>query len=223
MADEAAAQAAPGTRRRTQMPLPDRRQRLVEAAARVMKRDGVAAATTRAITAEAGMPHGAFHYCFGTKQELYREVFTADMDAAFTAATTTLATGTDVGESLRRALSAYWEQTSGDRQAQVVLTELSVLSLRDPELEGLRRWHVHAYHTRLTEALDRLAATTDRGWTLATDLLAWIVLSSLTGITESWLADGERSRPREQLDILCEQLAGYSAPRGVPGTSRSAS
>jgi AcrR family transcriptional regulator len=207
-----------GERRRTTMPLADRRRRLVEASLRVMKRDGVNAATTRAITAEAGMPHGAFHYCFTTKQELYREVFAADIDAAFHAATAALTTGDHVEESLRGALSAYWKQTTADRNAQIVLTELSVMALRDPQLEGLRRWQVNAYHVRLAEALDQLAASTCRTWTLSSDLLSWIVLSCLTGITDSWLADSEGSRAEEQLDALADQITRYAVPNGTsPG------
>ena len=41
-----------------------RRELLVEAAIRVMARDGVAKATTRSIVAEAGMALAAFHYSF---------------------------------------------------------------------------------------------------------------------------------------------------------------
>ena len=40
------------------------------AAIRVMTRDGVAKATTRAIASEAEMPLGVFHYAFRSKQEL---------------------------------------------------------------------------------------------------------------------------------------------------------
>ena len=54
-----------------------RRERLVEAAIRVMVRDGVAKATTRSIVAEADMPLGAFHYCFRSKEELLENVIEA--------------------------------------------------------------------------------------------------------------------------------------------------
>ena len=55
----------------------ERRQLLVEAAIRVMARDGVAKATTRAIAAEAGMALAAFHYSFRSKQELLENVLEA--------------------------------------------------------------------------------------------------------------------------------------------------
>src|SRR5215470_18932370 len=48
-----------------------RRAQLISAARAVMAREGVAAATTRRITEEAGLPHGSFHYWFAGKEELF--------------------------------------------------------------------------------------------------------------------------------------------------------
>ena len=54
----------------TRMSAAERREQLVAAAIRVMTRDGVVRATTRAIASEAGMPLGVFHYAFRSKAEL---------------------------------------------------------------------------------------------------------------------------------------------------------
>src|SRR5215469_9316126 len=65
------------TTRRSPRRRPDadgRRAELVEAAGRVVARDGVAAATTRRIAEEAGLPHGLVHYWFASKDELLEEV-----------------------------------------------------------------------------------------------------------------------------------------------------
>ena len=51
----------------------ERRAALVEAALRVMVRGGLAAGTTRAIVAEAGMSLASFHYAFSSRDELLRE------------------------------------------------------------------------------------------------------------------------------------------------------
>ena len=56
------------------VPAVERRELLLQAAWRILVRDGVAAATTRAICAEAGMKQGVFHYCFTNRDELLREV-----------------------------------------------------------------------------------------------------------------------------------------------------
>lgn len=65
---------------RKQISAGERREQLVAAALRVMRRDGIAAASTRAICAEAGMPHGAFHYCFHSKKELYAALLASDIE-----------------------------------------------------------------------------------------------------------------------------------------------
>src|SRR6266705_3491496 len=51
-----------------------RREQFVEAAIRVMSREGLDRATTRRIAEEAGAPHGTFHYAFRDKNELLMEV-----------------------------------------------------------------------------------------------------------------------------------------------------
>jgi AcrR family transcriptional regulator len=51
----------------------DRREELIEAAIRVLIRDGVDAATTRAISVEAGAPLATLHYCFASRDELLDE------------------------------------------------------------------------------------------------------------------------------------------------------
>ncbi|OUE01907.1 transcriptional regulator BetI [Clavibacter michiganensis subsp. michiganensis] len=58
-----------------------RRAELLDAAVRVMAVAGVAGASTRAITAEAGLAHGAFHYCFGVREELLGALLRQEVDA----------------------------------------------------------------------------------------------------------------------------------------------
>ncbi|MQS10352.1 helix-turn-helix domain-containing protein, partial [Streptomyces alkaliphilus] len=57
---------------REHRPIEERRTQLLTAASEVMREQGVAAATTRAIAERAGLPHGSVHYCFGGKTALLR-------------------------------------------------------------------------------------------------------------------------------------------------------
>ena len=52
----------------------ERRAALVRAALRVIHRDGVNGATTRAIVAEAHMSLASFHYAFRSRDEMIREL-----------------------------------------------------------------------------------------------------------------------------------------------------
>ena len=52
------------------VPATVRRLQLIEAAVRLMARDGMDGATLRAIAKEAGAPLATVHYCFTDKDEL---------------------------------------------------------------------------------------------------------------------------------------------------------
>lgn len=58
----------------TRMAVDERRRQLTDAAFRVIARDGITAASTRTICAEAGMPQASFHYCFDSKRDLLEEL-----------------------------------------------------------------------------------------------------------------------------------------------------
>ena len=58
----------------TRIPAPERRAALARAARTVIARDGLQAATTRAIVAEADMPLASFHYAFASRDELLAEL-----------------------------------------------------------------------------------------------------------------------------------------------------
>src|SRR5882762_5619620 len=87
----------------------ERRRMLIAAAARVMARDGIAQTTTRAITAEAGMPRGSFHYCFRSKDELLRELATTVVGDMVQAAREVWATDRPIEENLKAGLRAIWQ------------------------------------------------------------------------------------------------------------------
>jgi AcrR family transcriptional regulator len=56
------------------MPVTERRTQLIEAAVRVIVREGVTRATTRRIAEEAGAPLASLHYSFQNKEELFAAV-----------------------------------------------------------------------------------------------------------------------------------------------------
>lgn len=113
-----------------------RREPLVQAAIRVMTREGVAKATTRAIATEADMPLGIFHYAFRSKQELMAKVTEtiarqskAEIDAA-------VLTGPppELYDVILAGLSAYFDHVVGNPHEHLVTYELTTAALRDEEL-----------------------------------------------------------------------------------------
>lgn len=92
------------------MPPEQRRAELIAAAVRVIARDGVTAASTRAIVAEADMPLGAFHFIFTSRDELLQAVIQSVTDGERIAARISISGGPgglDIESTLRAGLNSY--------------------------------------------------------------------------------------------------------------------
>lgn len=191
----------------------ERRRLLVAAALRVMRRDGVAAATTRAICAEAGMPHGAFHYCFHTKKDLYAALLATEVEVDLDDLWAGITTDIPVEESIRMLLLGYWTAIEAEPDAQLVLYELGDLALRDPDLQDLAQWEQQAAVEKATEAVARLAA--EGGFALRRDprAVAELVVSTLDGVARAWLRHRDDGRARATLTDLACLLAGTTTTR----------
>jgi AcrR family transcriptional regulator len=139
----------------------ERRPQLIRATIHVMTRDGVAAASTRAIAAELGVAQATVHYVYGSKVELYRAVIeqlTADVVAALAQDGPA-----PVDADFRTAVAAYasglWRTVVEQSEVHQLLTELFVLGLRSPSL----RTTIADYQRQLDAAFeDKLRTTAER-------------------------------------------------------------
>jgi len=193
----------------------DRRDRLVEAAIRVMTRDGVSRATTRAIASEAGMPLGVFHYAFHSKQELVTRVTEtiaqqskADMDRVVFAGETV-----DLYEVLLGALTAYFDHVVAHPLEHLVTYELTTAALRDPELEDVARRQYDYYLKENEELL--LAAAEYFGFEFIepVEVITRYALSVMDGLALNWLARGDEEEAREVLRLTARTAVTMVRPK----------
>ncbi|HWF56251.1 MAG TPA: TetR family transcriptional regulator [Solirubrobacteraceae bacterium] len=191
----------------------DRRQQLIEAAFRVMARDGVAAATTRAIAAEAGAPLATFHYAFRSKEELLRELTPAIVDRMLNAATNAITPGHDLKESLRNSFRSMWAVSEATISEQHVLYELTQYALRNPGLEDLAHWQYQRYAETARQYLQAAGDAADVHWTPSLAVASRIVVSFLDGLALGWLVDRNSGEARAAIDTFAEQLATLARPR----------
>jgi AcrR family transcriptional regulator len=180
------------------LPVAERREQLIEAALVVASRDGIEAATVRAVAAEAGVSLGVVHYCFQDKDELLRA-----MAHAITAQNLERSTGDEfppgasVADVVSGTIDALWDGIKESRGAQLLSYELTTSSLRHPELNQVAieqyrgQWaaaeHVlrgieHAAGVRFTVPLERLART---------------IVAVIDGYSLAWLVDGDEEKARE--------------------------
>ena len=190
----------------SRMAAKDRREELIAAALRVMVREGVAKATTRAIVDEAKMPLGVFHYCFTSREELLQEVIGRFTDGAGAAARKAFEGDGDLGARIAKGLGAYWESVElgpGEHQASYELTHYA---LRQAGFEELARRQYQHYLEVHQELLTEAAQSAGIEWTVPIPVLARYLNSVLDGVTLCWLVDRDGEQSREVLRLTGEHL-----------------
>ena len=189
-----------------------RRAELVQAAFRVMSREGVGAGTTRAICAEAGMVLATFHYCFRSRDELLRELMIMLSLKERVAATEAMKPGSDMRELLRQASYGYLEHLEEDPGHELVLFELNHYALRSPELRDLADEQYRRYYESATQILEGAAQLADVSWSVELPALARIVVAMIDGLTTTWLVDRDSDRSKEVIDMLSEYVSSKAVP-----------
>lgn len=177
-----------------------------------MAADGVAAATTRAVVAEAGMPLGAFHYCFRGKAELFHELIRRTVTEDLAAAMAPLKVTADVRKALRGSLRALWRRLTADRERQLVLNELTAVSLRDPALGDLQTWKYQHYLDGATNYFHTLAERAGVDWGMPTPVIAHMFVAVLAGSTDIWLVTGDAARGWRTLQAFADRLSASVQP-----------
>src|SRR5690606_32649997 len=120
----------------TRMSATERRAALARAALTVVDRDGVHAATTRAIVAEAQMPLGSFHYAVPSRDELLRDVIELVVaDEGDAALAGLLGEAVDPRDAIRRTLTAYLDHVRAQPGREQPMFQLTQYALRSPALD----------------------------------------------------------------------------------------
>jgi AcrR family transcriptional regulator len=189
-----------------------RREQLVEAAIRVMVRDGVAKATTRAIAAEAGVPLGVFHYCFRSKEELLQGVIESITQRALPPTTAEPGTAAGPDEIVRATLHGYWDQVRARPAEQMVTYELTQYALRQPGLTEVARRQYQHYLAVYSEYLEAIARLAGISWRVPVPVLARYGLSLMDGLTLNWLIDRDDAQAAAALDEYAAYLGSVAEP-----------
>lgn len=197
----------------------ERREQLIDAAIRVMIRDGVAKATTRAVVAEAGLPLGAFHYCFRAKEQLLQSVIERIMLRALDPPAAAASGPVPVDEAVRGTLRAYWERVRGNPDEHLLTYELTQYALRKPGLADVARGQYRHYTEVGLRQLETIARRSGAEWTLPLPVLARYGLSALDGLTLNWLIDRDDEAASAALDMYADHLVTLLRPAAEPAAA----
>lgn len=186
------------------VPVTERRAALVEAALRVMARDGLTAGTTRAIVAEAGMSLASFHYAFSSREELLRELVQRVVGRELTAATAGWNPADGLAGLLRAAADGYLEHLEREPGQEELMLELTVLAVRRPDLRSIAREQYRAYTAAASELLTEAAALAGASWRRPVPELARLLITLVDGVTTTWLVDRDSAATRAVFDAAVE-------------------
>jgi AcrR family transcriptional regulator len=203
----------------TRIPVADRRTALVQAALRVIARDGVAAATTRRIVAEARMPLASFHYVFASRDELMAELIEAAVGSEQTdlaPALTADAGGGGMRDAVRAGLQHYFDGVRADPGREKAMLELTQWALREPGFEPLARRQYARYHEVAAQAAAETARLTGHEWTRPLDEIARILVSFTDGLTVGWLVTRDDAAAAVVMDVAADALAALAVPAPEP-------
>jgi DNA-binding transcriptional regulator YbjK len=197
----------------TRMPAAERRVALAHAALAVVDRDGVHAATTRAIVAEAEMPLSSFHYAVPSRDELLRDVVELVVnDESDAARAGLLEHAVDVRDAIRRTLTAYLDHVRTAPGREQAMFELTQYALRTPELDDLPAEQYARYHATAAQLLSAAEAHLGIRWTVPVADLARLTVTITDGITLAWLADRDDQAALRTIDLATAALTPFAEP-----------
>jgi len=188
----------------------DRRELLIQAAIRVMGREGVANATTRGIVAEADMPLGVFHYCFRSKEELLEQVMVTISQTSFEAVLPALQGSESFDEVVQLGLKTYWAHIKEDPAPHQLTYELTQYALRS--LPDAAKKQYDGYLDLTRRFLASLAELTRHEWVVPLDTVARYLLSVIEGVTFQWLVDGDDDAATLVLETFGRNLSTLARP-----------
>lgn len=190
---------------------------LARAALRVIARDGVHAATTRAIVAEAGMPLASFHYAVASRDELLRDVVDLVVGSQGTAAFGTLdLVAPDVRTAIRGVLGSNLDILRADPARQQAMFELTQYALRTPTLEGFPAEQFGVYRGLAARLLEAGAARYRVTWDAPISDLAALAVALSEGATLTWLATRDDDAAERLLDLAADAIAAHAIPSEQP-------
>ncbi|ATG50107.1 TetR family transcriptional regulator [Brachybacterium vulturis] len=202
-------------------PVEERRRALIAAAFRVVASQGLSAASTRAIVAEAGMSLASFHYAFESRDELIDLLITEVLANEEKAVLPAVLTGKTLVELLTEGLMGYLDHLRADPLHEQAMLELTQYALRArPPLAR----ELYAQYTRIAAvSLELAAEQTGHCWTVPLPTAAKLLVSLTDGLTLSWLVDRDDARAEEIVAAAARAVAALAQPMPAPGASEEPS
>jgi len=189
----------------------ERRTALLAAALRVIGREGMRGASTRAIAAEAGMPTASFHYVFTGYDAMVEQLVADVLDAQAEAVAAVVETADTLRGFVEGALQGWLDRTAAEPDSEVALHEIVAWSRSSPE----RRHVAVLVYERYTASIDGFMQLAEARfgvrWAIPSADVARFVLVLTDGVAAHWLVDRDVEGARAALAIGTDALLALAA------------
>jgi AcrR family transcriptional regulator len=199
------------------IPAVERRAALVQAALHVVAERGVAAATTRAIVAQAGMSLASFHYAFTSRDELLGEL----IDTALEQEERTLAPAlapqfgpVSMRNAIRAGLEHYFLGVKADPQREKAMFELTHWAMRTPGMGALARRQYDRYYALAEAALSVASDKSGESWDRPPAQIAALLVALTDGLTIGWLVNRDDAVAAAIMDFAADAVASLAVKAG---------
>ena len=196
-------------------PVDERRRALLAATLRVVASRGLAAASTRAIVAEADMSLASFHYAFDSRDELLEVLIGEVVALEERAIAPTDVEGKSLHDLVYEGLRGYLRHLQADPPHELAMLELTQYALR--EKTDLAREQYAAYTRLVTHALDIGAQATDARWVVPLPTVARLLITLTDGLTLTWLVDRDDELAESVIAAAARAVVALAADTDATG------
>ncbi len=181
----------------------DRKTEILEAAIRLLARDGIAQASTRRLAAEVGINQATLLYHIGSKDELLlavlREMMRQTREIAVVAA---IESPAPLRKAITNSLRAFWSHVETTPELQVMQYELTLYALRNPDAAWLAREQYSGYCAVVEGILRTACESQGTACAIPYDALARFIVGGLDGLILQFVSDRNTERARYDLELL---------------------
>lgn len=190
----------------------DRRSALLGAALRLIGREGIGAASTRAVAAEAGMPTASFHYVFASYDAMVEQLVTEVLAAQTASVVEAVGAATTLRAFVAGALAGWLDRAAADPDSEIALHEIVGWSRSSPERHHLAVMVYEAYTASIASFVEAAEQRFDARWTVPAADVARFVLVLTDGVAARWLVDRDDDAARTALGLGADALLALVAP-----------
>ncbi|MGB3051446.1 MAG: TetR/AcrR family transcriptional regulator [Polyangiales bacterium] len=177
-------------------------QQIIDAAIRVLARQGYAKTSLLEIAKEAGMSKGALHYHYPTKEALIHTVLETACNAVQARTMQAWSPSDNPFEALRKSLKELWATRAERTDEALVVADLLALSLSDeslrPKLAQFYELGAQQIRAYLEENLMSLGLEPR----ISLEILPRIVIGLLDGLVMQVFVDPDALSPDQVVDAV---------------------